>query len=114
MRSTMSAVSIAGICSLHAMMKLRNQLPLEKCPHCRVVKPALAMQWQGSSNSFVGDNPRVWGVYACSTCGGLVMACSPHHPDNEVTDVWPSFQSVPDSVPSRARAYLIQALDSLH
>ena len=95
-------------------MKHGSQLAMDRCPHCNVARPSLNLQWQNGTKNFAGINPRFWSIYACATCGGMVMACSPNDQQHDVTDTWPSAQTVADVVPDRAREFLAQAIASLH
>jgi hypothetical protein len=61
--------------STEGAMRLHQQLPLKRCPHCRIHMPTLEMQ--GSTIKTQGLDrsiSRIWGVYACKACGGLVLA----------------------------------------
>jgi Domain of unknown function (DUF4145) len=97
-------------------MKNGSQLPLERCPHCSVAKPSLNYQHNIQTNSFGGGNSRTWWVFACTTCGGVVMTVAPQigNINGEITEMWPAQQSVANVVPERARKFLSQAMDSLH
>lgn len=55
-------------------LTLSATLALPRCPHCRVAIPHLSLQMETDTNNSVGNNSRRWGVYLCSTCGGLVAA----------------------------------------
>jgi hypothetical protein len=68
-----------------------------------------------------GGNRRSWVTYKCSTCGNVILAVAPisqnqhgHPVAQEITDIWPSPQSVHESVPARAKLYLDQAIASIH
>ena len=98
-------------------MALRNApyLGLERCPHCSVAKPSLGSQWAGASKAHDGTNPRVWSVYACATCGGMVMTSAPSNIQNAtIAALWPTPVEVSDTVPARARDFLSQAISSIN
>lgn len=98
-----------------ATLTIGQQLPLERCPHCSVAKPLLYAQWQGQSKQHDGANLRNWCVYACATCGGMVLACAPGSVQNAaVTGCWPQSFTVAEEMPARAREFLTQAVASLH
>jgi hypothetical protein len=96
------------------MPKLGTMLELERCPHCNVDKPSLHRQWNTDTTTYKGEARRYWGVYRCTRCGGLVLAASSSESDLEVSEVYPSTADVEESIPTNARAYLTQSLNSLH
>ena len=90
-------------------------LPLDRCPHCNIAKPRLTRQWgAGIYKSHDGRNQRSWSLYLCDSCGGIVLVTSPTDPNQPISQIWPSPQSVADVVPVRAREFLSQAIASLH
>ncbi|KIF65453.1 hypothetical protein NX10_00915 [Pseudomonas fluorescens] len=99
-------------------MKNGNSLALARCPHCNIAAPLLV---QIANTETVNDrrmNARQWVVYRCNTCGGATMAVAPvidksRNQWGEVTDIWPTPQTVHDSIPDRAKAYLQQAIASI-
>ena len=95
------------------MPKLLEKLDLERCPHCKVDRPNLQNLYAFPTNSFSGDNERHWRIYECSRCGGVVIAAS-KEPDGDVTEIYPASAKIDESLPSKARVYLSQALNSLH
>ncbi|MGH8585387.1 MAG: DUF4145 domain-containing protein, partial [Gammaproteobacteria bacterium] len=95
-------------------MKHGQHLPLERCPHCSVAKPRMDTVWHQQTQDHAGHSARQWGTYRCFTCGGVTLAVSPHDVNFEIANVWPSLPSVADTVPSRARSFLEQAIASIH
>jgi len=95
------------------MPTLSPKLELERCPHCNVAKPNLTRQHFFDTRSHTGENPRTWAFYACSTCGGVVTASSVSL-NSGVFQFFPGSESVDEAVPKTARAYLTQAMQSLH
>jgi hypothetical protein len=98
-------------------MKHGQSLELDRCPHCNVAKPNLnglsGVETQNDRN----QNPRTWRTYSCRTCGGVVLAVAPSprgESPKEITQIWPAPQQVNDAVPARARAFLEQAIASVH
>jgi Domain of unknown function (DUF4145) len=91
-----------------------NQLILERCPHCNIAKPTLNRQWQAQLNDYAGKNTRFWATYCCSTCGAIVLACSPKDHITPITNIWPAPHEVAETVPPRARVFLTQAIASQH
>ena len=92
----------------------RNNLELERCPHCSVANPLLGRVHGLETTDHAGGNKRFWSTYRCASCGGLVLVSSPMDPNNEITDIWPASKAVSEEVPSRAREFLSQAISSLH
>lgn len=91
---------------------LPSQLDLERCPHCNVDKPTLGYTNQIETIDFEQKLKRHWRFYRCMRCGGMVTAAAPHQ-DQEVTEIYPTPKQVDETIPDRARQYLIQALNSL-
>ncbi len=95
------------------MAQLGSQLKLERCPHCNVDRPTLKNLAEYKTTAFDGSRPRTWHFYSCARCGGVVTAAS-ESPDKIVSEVYPPGVEVNESIPSRAREYLKQAMNSLH
>lgn len=98
-------------------MKHGQSLELDRCPHCNVAKPNLAAIHAIDSYNDRNQNPRAWRTYQCKTCGGVVLAVAPSPRgavQQEIAQVWPAPQQVNEAVPARARAFLEQAIASVH
>lgn len=95
------------------MLTLSQNLTLSRCPHCSVATPNLSQQAALMTNNHTETNRRVWIFYACGNCGGVVTA-SATAMGAEVLEYFPSSLVIDEDVPERARAYLQQALESLH
>src|SRR6266545_5574474 len=95
------------------MAILGLHLDMNKCPHCSVDTPSLQHVFQTETTSYAGGNKRAWRIYKCSRCGGLVTASSANY-EGTVYEVYPSGREVDTSIPQKAKAYLEQALNSLH
>ncbi|SED07559.1 DUF4145 domain-containing protein [Paenibacillus sp. GP183] len=95
------------------MTELSDNLDLSRCPHCSVASPNLKSLQYFDTNNHNGTNRRVWRVYFCSRCGGLVTAWAIHG-QSYVRDVYPSSEKVNEWIPSPAHDYLQQALESIH
>jgi hypothetical protein len=93
-----------------------TQLPLERCPQCSISKPLLMQHWQVVSMTHDKRNPRLWATYRCESCGSMVMTVAPVKGNvaTEITQIWPTPQTVAEAVPTRAREFLSQAMASLH
>jgi hypothetical protein len=96
--------------------KLDSQFALERCPHCQVDKPLLLELARLETNDQGNRNPRIWKVYACRSCGGMVAAWAPNRgtADVEASEWFPKGATVDEDLPERAKSYLKQALASLH
>lgn len=95
------------------MPKLSENLLLERCPHCSVANPNLRRQHHLQTNNHAGDLQRIWSIYVCGTCGGVVSAWSIQH-GQEVVEHFPESTSIDVDIPERPQAYLKQAHESLH
>lgn len=91
-----------------------NNLALDRCPHCSIANPLLGRIAGQETTDHSAANKRFWSTYRCASCGGLVLVSSPFDANHEITDVWPSPKVVSEDVPSRAREFLSQAINSLH
>ncbi len=95
------------------MATLSEQLELNRCPHCNVDTPNLPKMWAANTTTHDEKNKRIWKVYKCTRCGGIVTAASSRN-DHFVTEIYPYTTQVDESIPDTAREYLKQALDSIH
>jgi hypothetical protein len=95
------------------MPTLGAKLELEQCPHCSVNRPNFVKPAQFESNNHQNTNKRIWCCYSCGNCGGVVTA-SADGINHEIRDIFPKPKSVSDAVPLRAKAYLEQAINSVH
>lgn len=95
------------------MPTLTNEFELARCPHCRVDHPNLLVRATINTTAHTGANKRIWKVYACSRCGGVVIASS--NADNGLAkEIYPDLLTANEAIPEPARAYLNQSIDSLH
>lgn len=95
------------------MSDLQSLLILERCPHCRVANPNIIQVHKFQTNAFNMSNRRFWGVYKCNRCGGVTTGAS----ENErgwISELYPSEIEIDNSLPVKAKAFLHQAVDSLH
>ena len=90
---------------------LGPQLNLERCPHCLVDRPTFHNRGGYETDSLVGHGHRFWMPYSCSRCGGVVTAAS-RTQAGAVVEMYPAPTEVDPAVPSPAREYLKQAMDS--
>lgn len=95
------------------MPDLHPQLILDRCPHCSVANPNLSQFHRGETRDHAGQNLRKWYVYVCGKCGGLVTASAQNF-GMPVEEIYPSTIQVSNDIPDRAKAYLEQAIASIH
>lgn len=95
------------------MALLTFQLDLERCPHCQVDRPTLAHLHSAETTNHQGTHTRAWRIYECARCGGVVTAAGPQF-NGVVREVYPSSPTIDEAVPTKAKSYLEQALNSLH
>jgi|TARA_R100000049_G_C1922126_1_gene67170 hypothetical protein len=92
---------------------------VDKCPHCGVASPYLPLQWQGHTKGSKDSHVRLWGVFLCNSCGGLIAAAS-NNPDyldfvlNYPNLIFPTPKRANEDIPEVARRYLQQAMDTIH
>jgi len=70
-------------------MTLDNNLALKRCPHCSVSKPNLPVVWKSNTENHSGLNKRIWYIYLCKDCGGLIMAFATEG-KNTVSQIFPA------------------------
>lgn len=95
------------------MAKLETNLAIARCPHCNVDKPNLTTVAQFQTNTYNNSYQRYWRAYSCQRCGGVTTAWS-NNSSGTIHQKFPESLKVDDSIPTRAKAYLEQAIDSKH
>lgn len=86
-------------------------LGLDRCPHCNVDTPLLNFHSHVETKLYEHAK-RWWKFYICNRCGGVISAWS-HVNGGTAVEIFPSSPEVDEALPERARAYLMQALNSL-
>jgi hypothetical protein len=66
-----------------------------------------------STKNYIGDDHRIWKIYSCTRCGGVITAAA-FQDQGDTIEIYPQAALVSDSIPVRARQYLQQALDTLN
>lgn len=94
-------------------MKLNHFLELERCPHCNVNKPSLAMIGADFSTYSNAKYRRFWRTYYCGMCGMVVTAFSSDE-NGFVDSYFPKSVSLGEYLPPNAKAYLSAALNCKH
>lgn len=93
------------------MVNLDDHLKIGRCPYCSVDNPNLAMITSLVTTADNGTNKRMWKVYKCARCGGVVTAYSNTF-STQVIEIYPTIESVNDILPLKVKTYLQQAIDS--
>lgn len=89
-------------------------LELDRCVHCGVDKPSCpAITDPIFTNNHSSSIEKYWRVYACTRCGGAILAGSPKGSKN-IHWMYPESKNVDDEIPDRAKDYLEQAINSLN
>jgi len=95
------------------MASLGVLLDLRRCPHCRVDNPNLVRQNIFKTSAYDSTNQRFWGIYTCNRCGGVITAAA--WAENQyVNEIYPNGIEVDQNIPTKAKAFLNQAIDSIH
>ena len=92
------------------------QLEMARCQHCTVNTPNLQQVGELLTGNSYGLQRRVWGVYDCARCGGIVCAAWPGsntHP-NARMGTYPGDAYLDETIDPVAREYLRQCKESLH
>lgn len=95
------------------MPLLLQNLLLSRCPHCKVDNPNLRLLDRIDTSDFAQQSQRTWGFYGCNRCGGVVTAAANSY-GAAVQEMYPSSLSIEDCIPTKARAFLEQAINSYH
>jgi hypothetical protein len=94
-------------------MSLPLDLDLGRCPHCGVDTPLLKrVRDPFDTASSDGEKQRRWGIYACSRCGGVLLAGFDRRSGD--AEIYPDSEhsKIDDELPEAAKRYLAQAIDS--
>lgn len=95
------------------MPNLSHLLTLNKCPHCTIANPYLSTIHSAETKDHEGGNLRRWRIYTCGNCGGIVTASGATQ-GGLVQEIFPSQMEIHYDIPERGKAYLTQAVDSIH
>lgn len=99
--------------SLAGELPLLKFLRLSSCPHCGVSHPNLEEKSTLVTTDHTGSDRRIWRMYVCRGCGGVVSAWSPMD-GGPVIQYFPSALTAHSALPEDAKAFLQQAMDTLH
>lgn len=95
------------------MPNLTDNLKLERCPQCGTANPNLKRQHHLETRDHAGQSHRVWSIYVCGSCGGVVSAWAANH-GHPIGGYHPTLDSIDLEIPERPRAFLKQASESMH
>lgn len=96
------------------MSTLDKYLKIQRCPHCAVDNPNLSSvhgPFQTSNDN--GKFTRIWRVFICGRCGGVVTASS-YADGGEVNSIIPKPELLDSSLPIKVKSFLQQAIDSIN
>jgi hypothetical protein len=82
-----------------------NTLALDRCPRCGIAKPLL------SRHNALNSKQGFWAMYACSVCGGIMLARA-QGDGSPMLECLPASPGIAIEVPERAREYLRQAQET--
>ena len=88
------------------MPNLTNLLEIDHCPHCGISNPRMDNRANFKTTEHTGANPRIWKTYACSSCGGAILACA-NAADAPIIEMYPKITLVDKAIPEPARSYLV-------
>ena len=86
---------------------------MDRCSHCSVSKPNIILKTNFETESYDKEHKRIWGIYVCNNCGGVISAGG-YNWTEEVYELYPSNRTVDSSIPTKARAFLHQANETIH
>jgi len=89
-----------------------ENLPLRRCPHCSIANPLIRLEYSFASAA-AGGNQFRWNVYVCTTCARPVIGGGDRF-NSFQTELFPSSKVISEDLPTKAGAFLQQAMDSLH
>ncbi|WP_081610847.1 DUF4145 domain-containing protein [Thioalkalivibrio sp. ALJ7] len=95
------------------MPRLEKNLIIDRCPHCSLAHPNLFKKSDEVTKDHAGQIERHWFFYSCGGCGGIVIAWA-FGSGQEIIEIFPEPQKVDEDIPERPRAFLEQAIASIH
>ena len=95
------------------MTYLKDNLEVDKCPHCNIDKPNFTVCTYFETREHTGGFLRYWGCYQCARCGGVVTASALKN-HGEIVDMFPEVKKIDDVIPASVKKFLRQAIDSQH
>ncbi|MFH1959243.1 MAG: DUF4145 domain-containing protein [Patescibacteria group bacterium] len=95
------------------IIKLEQNLELERCPHCKIDNPNLNNVHEFATENHDHTWQRKWKTYVCRRCGGAILAWASIN-SLIVKEIFPEGSKVFSTLPEKARGYLNQATNSIH
>lgn len=96
-----------------ALVKLQENLRLERCPFCSVDRPNLPKILETKTTNSEDKSGTLWRFYKCARCGGVVTAWAENA--NDFTNgIIPTSKEVSKDIPNKAGSFLLQAVQSIH
>jgi len=92
----------------------QDLLDLTKCPHCSVAAPLLQRVHHFHYQGVKGGGTKDWSIYMCRSCGLPIAAGGKHGAGGRIDVLIPQPREIDAEIPERPRAYLQQAVDTLH
>ncbi|HRF07360.1 MAG TPA: DUF4145 domain-containing protein [Xanthobacteraceae bacterium] len=100
---------------------MTGQLELDRCPHCSIAAPNFYLVW--GSQGYVAHTDssayRMWGAYACRSCGSIVAVRGEPNSGSDggtlrLDGIFPAVTQAHKDIPDVARRFLQQAFETLH
>lgn len=96
-------------------VRLLSNLLLSRCPYCSIANPNLEKIHQAETSDTSGLVGRKWRFYVCKSCGGVVIGASVSaDPRRIAREIYPEQYMVDESIPAKPKAFLKEALETLH
>ena len=89
-------------------------LLMDRCSHCGIAHPNLNLNHQLSTKDKSNSIERLWSIFVCQSCGGVVTISSWSDIPDEIDEIFPSPRILDPSIPLKASEFIRQALDSIH
>ena len=93
----------------------KHLIGVQRCPHCGIARPTMVNKWDEETTGHARPVKRRWAAYLCTNCGDVVTAMGdPTNSSRTAIAVFPDLASADIEIPSKARSFLQQAMESLH
>lgn len=89
-----------------SLIRLQEQLRVERCPFCNVDRPNLAKLWETKTTNSENKHVALWRFYKCARCGCVVTAWA-DEADRYTDGIIPEAKSVSKDVPNKAYSFLL-------
>jgi hypothetical protein len=95
-------------------VKFGMSLTMDRCPHCAVAHPNMSLNNQLTTKDKSKHVERLWWIYYCQSCGGVVTVSTWPYNNDEIHEIFPSTKVLDQSIPERGLLFLKQATDTIH